>query len=111
LEAFENRALRGIFGPRRDEIIDERKLRNKNHNVCPSLNLTGIVKSRRKRWERHIARLDMRNVYQVLVGKPDGNRPLGRPGLRLEKYIKSNITEIEWGEVINWTHRITMRKS
>jgi hypothetical protein len=99
LKAFENRALRGILGPQREDVIEGgRKLHNReHHNACSSPNVIRIAKSRRMRWERHIARVGMRNPYRVLVGKPDGNRPLGRPRLRLQEYIKTNFTEIEWG--------------
>ena len=66
---------------RRDEVTEEwRKLRNQELNVLySSPNIVQLVKSRRMRWAGHVARMgESRGVYRVLVGKPEGNRPLGR---------------------------------
>jgi hypothetical protein len=71
---FENRVLRRIFGPKRDELTGEwRKLHNEElHNLYLSPDIIRQVKSRRMRWERHVARMgEERNVYKVLVGKPE----------------------------------------
>jgi hypothetical protein len=81
LRVFENRVLRRIFGPKRDEVIGIwRKLHNeKLHNLYPSPDIRQI-KSRRMRWVRHEAHIgEDRKVYRVLVGKYEGKRPLGRP--------------------------------
>jgi hypothetical protein len=78
---FENRVLRRIFGPKRDDVTgDWRKLHNEElHNLYSSQNITRIIKSRRMRWEEHVARMgETRNAYRILVGKPEGKRPLGR---------------------------------
>ena len=73
---LENGALRGIFGPKRDEVTGEwRKLRKLN-NLYASPNIIWVIKSRRMRWVRHVARMG-RGVYKVLVVKPQGKRPLG----------------------------------
>jgi hypothetical protein len=92
LRVSENRVLRGIFGPKRDEVTGEwRKLHNEElHNLYSSPDIIGQIKSRRMRWAGHMARMvEGRNVYRVLVGKPEGKRPLGRPRHRWEDGIKN----------------------
>jgi hypothetical protein len=77
---FENRVLRRIFGLKRDEMMGEwRKLHNEElHDLYSSPSIIRIIKSRRMRWAGHIARMgEKRNVYRLLVGKPEGRRPLG----------------------------------
>ena len=79
---FENRVLRRIFGPRRDEVIREwRKVHNEELNeLYSSPNIFRVIKSRRMRWAGHVARMgETGGVYRVLVGKPEGKKPLGRP--------------------------------
>jgi hypothetical protein len=76
---FENRVLRRMFGPKRDEETGGlRKLHNEDlHNLYSSPSINRIIKSRRMRWARHVARMgEKRNAYRKLVGKPDGKRPL-----------------------------------
>jgi hypothetical protein len=77
---FENRVLRRIFGPKRDELRGEwRKLHNEElHNLYFSPNIIRMIKSRRMRWAGHVARMG-RTAYRILVGKSEGKRPLGRP--------------------------------
>jgi hypothetical protein len=82
LRLFEKRVLRRIFGPKRDEVTGEwRKLHNEKLHIlysCP--NIIRHIKSRRMRWAVHVARMgEERKLYNVLVGKPEGKRPLGRP--------------------------------
>jgi hypothetical protein len=82
LRVFENRVLRRISGPRRDEVTARwRKLHNEelcNLNSLPSI--IRMTKSRRMRWEGNIALMGQkRNMYRLLVGKSEGKRPLGRP--------------------------------
>ena len=82
---FENRVLRKVFGSKGDEVTGERrKLHNEELNGLYSLpNIVRVVKSRRKRWAAHMARLGKgRDVHRVLMGKPEGKRPLGRPRRR-----------------------------
>jgi hypothetical protein len=82
---FENKVLRGIFGPKRDEVTGEwRKLYNEElHNLYSSPDITRQVKSRRMRWAGYVARMgEERKLYKVLVGKPQGKRPLVRPRRR-----------------------------
>jgi len=93
---FENRLLRGIFGPKRDEVTGEwRKLHNEEINdlYCSS-NTVRVIKSRRMRWAGHVARM---GLYRALVGKPDGKRPLGRPRRRWEDNIKMDTQEVGCG--------------
>ena len=84
LRLFENKVLRRIFGPRRDEVMgDWRRLRNELNDLYSSPNIVRVIKSRRMRWAGHVACLgDDRGVYRVLVGKLEGKRPLGRPSRR-----------------------------
>jgi hypothetical protein len=101
---FENRALRRIFGPKRDEVIGGwRKLHNEElHNLYCSPSIIRIIKSRRMRWAGHVARMvEKRNAYGILVGKPEGKRPLGRPRRRWENNIKMDLREIGLG-VMDW---------
>jgi hypothetical protein len=82
---FENRVLRKIFGPKRDEVIGGwRKLHNDElHNLNFSQSIIRMIKSSRMRWAGHAARRGKkRNAYKILVGKPEGRRPLGRPRCR-----------------------------
>ena len=79
LRAFENRVLRRIFGDKRNEVTGEwRKLHNEEHNdLYCSPNIVRVIKWRRMRWAGHVARMgERRDVYRVLVGKPEGKRPL-----------------------------------
>jgi hypothetical protein len=96
LRVFENRVLRRIFGPRREEDGSWRKLHNDElHNLYSSPNIVRVIKSRRMRWAGHVARMgEERGVYRVLVGRPEGKRPLGRPRRRWEDNIKIDLGEI-----------------
>jgi hypothetical protein len=81
---FENRVLRRIFGPKRDQVTGEwRKLHNEElHNLYSSPDIISQDKSWRMRWAFHVASMGKeRKLYKVLVGKPEGKRPLGRPGV------------------------------
>jgi hypothetical protein len=91
---FENRVLRRIFGPKRDEVIGEwRKLRSGElHNLYSSPYIIRHIKSRRMRWAGHVARMgEGRNVYRVLMGKPEGKRPLGSPRRRWKDGIRIDL--------------------
>jgi len=102
LRVYENmhRVLRRIFGPKRDKVTGEwRKLHNEELNdlYCSS-NIVQVIKSRRIRWTGHVARMgEGRGVYRVLVGKPEGKRPLGRPRHRWEDNIKMDLQEVGCG--------------
>jgi len=97
---FENRVLRKIFGPRRDEVTGEwRRLHNEELNdLYSTSNIVRVIKSRRMRWAVHVARMgEEREVYKVLVGKPEGRRPLGRPRRRWVENIKMDLQEVGCG--------------
>jgi hypothetical protein len=97
---FENRVLSRMFGPKGDELTGEwRKLHNGElHNFYSSPGIIGQIKSRRMRWAGHVARMgERRKVYRVLLGKPEGERPLGIRRSRWEDGIKTDLREIGWG--------------
>ena len=104
LRVFENRVLRRVFGLKRDEVTGERrKLHNEELSDLYSLpNILRVVKSRRMRWAGHVARMEEgRGVYRVLVGKPEGKRPLRRPRRRWEDNIMMDLQEVE-GDCGDW---------
>jgi len=94
LSVLENRVLTEIFGPKRDEVAGEwRKIHNEEHHGLYSFrDIIWVIKSRRLRWTVHVARMGLsRGVDRILMGKPEGKRPLGRPGHRCEDNIKMNF--------------------
>jgi hypothetical protein len=94
---FENRVLRRIFGPKRVEVTGEwRKLHNKElRDLYSSQSIIRKIKSRRMRWVVHVARMgEKRNAYRLLVEKPQGKRPLGRPRCRWVDNIKRDLGEV-----------------
>jgi hypothetical protein len=98
------RVLR-VFGPKRDEVTGEWiKLHNEELIDLYSLpNIVRVVKSRRMRWAGHVAHMRQdRGVYRVLVGKPEGKRPIGRPRHRWEDNIKTDLQEVGGGHG-DWT--------
>jgi hypothetical protein len=104
LRVFENRVLKIIFGPKRDGVMGGwRKLHNEElHNLHPSSSIIRIITSRMMRWARHVARMgEKRNLYRLLVGKPEGKRPLGRPRRRWMDNIKMDLSEIGFS-VVDW---------
>jgi len=85
LRVFENIVFRRIFGPRRDEVTGEWRGLHKEelNDLYPSPNIVRVIKYRRMRWTGHVARMgEERGAYRVLVGKPEGKKPLGRPRRR-----------------------------
>jgi hypothetical protein len=100
---FENRVLRRIFGPKRDEVTREwRRLHNEElKDLYSSPNIIQVIKSRRMRWAGHVARMgEGRGAYRILVGRPEGRRPIGRTMRRWEDNIKMVLQEMGWGA---WT--------
>jgi len=105
LRAFENRVLRRIFGPKRDKVTGEwRKLHNEELNdLYCSPNIVRVNKARRIRWVGHVARMgDRKGENSVLVGKPEGKIPLGRPRRGREYNIKMDFQDVVWG--MDWIH-------
>jgi hypothetical protein len=99
---FENRVLRRIFGPKRDEVMGEwRKLHNKElRDLYSSPSIIRIMKSRRMRWAGHVAQLGEKgNAYRLLVVKSEGKRPLGRPRHRWVDNIMMDLGEVGWDDV------------
>jgi len=97
LRVFENRVLRRVFGSKRDEVTGEwGKLHNEGLSDLYSLpNIVRVVKSRRMRWAGHVARVgEGIGVHRVLVGKPEGKRPLWRPRRRWEYNIRMDLQEV-----------------
>jgi hypothetical protein len=98
--------LRRIFGPERDEVTGGwRKLHNEElHGLYSSPSIIRVIKARRMRWVRHVARMgEVRGAYNILVGRPEGRRPLGRPRSRWEDNIKMDLRERRFRDV-DWIH-------
>jgi hypothetical protein len=92
LRVFENRLLRRIFGPKRDEVMGQWRMLHSTmlHNLYSSPDIIWQIKSRRMRWTGHVAHMgERRNLYRVLVGKPKGKRPLERPRHRWDGLLNA----------------------
>jgi hypothetical protein len=93
---FENKMLRRIFGPKMDEVMGGwRKLHNEElHDLYSASSVIRTIKSRRMRWAGRVTRMgEKRNVYRLLVGKPEGKRPLGSPRSRRVENIQMDLLE------------------
>jgi hypothetical protein len=79
----------------------EKKLHSEAlHNLYPSPNIIRMINPRRMRWVGHVTRTrEKRNAYMILVGRPEGKGPLGRPGRRYNDNIKINLRAIKWGDM------------
>jgi len=100
LRVFENRVLRRIFGPRRDEVMGKwRRLHNEELNdLYSSPNNVRVIESRRTIWAGHAACIgEERGVYRVLVGKPDRKSLLGRPRRRWVDNIRMDLQDVGCG--------------
>jgi len=100
LRVFENRVLRRIFGPKRDDVTRKgRKLhKGELNDLYCSHNIVRVIKLRRMRWAGHVALMrERRRVYRALVEKSEGKRPLGRPRPRWYDNIKMDLQEVGWG--------------
>jgi hypothetical protein len=104
LRVFESRLLRIIFGSKRNKVTGEwRKLHNEElHDLYSLPNIVRVTKSRRTRWAGHVVRTgEERGVFRVLMGKPEGKRPLGRPRRRWEGNIRVDLQDVACG-VMDW---------
>jgi hypothetical protein len=94
------------LGPKRNEVTGGwRKLHNEElHGLYSSPSIIRVIKARRVRWAGHVARMrEVRGAYNILVGRPEGRRPLGRPRRRWEDNIKMDLRETGFGDVY-WIH-------
>jgi hypothetical protein len=98
VRVFENRVLRRIFGPKREEVIGGwRKLHNEELHTLyssASIHVITMIKSRSVRWAGYVPRMGRRGTHRILVGKPEGRRPLTRPRRRWVDNIKMDLREI-----------------
>jgi hypothetical protein len=102
LLTFRGEPILRMFGPKRGEMTGEwRKLHNEElRDLYSSPNIMRIIKLRRMRWVGHVARMgEKRTSYRLLVGKPDGMKPLGRPRRRWVDNIRLDLGEVGWGDV------------
>ena len=100
MRLFKNRVLRRIYGPKRAKVTGGcRRLHNEELNVLHlSPNIVQVIKSRRVRWAVHVAHMGAkRGAYRILVGRPEGGMPLGRPRHRWEYNIKVDLQEVGRG--------------
>ena len=106
---FDKRVLRRIFGPKRDEVTGEwRKLHNEELNdQCSSPNIVPVIKSRKRRGAVCSEMRERRDVYRVLMGKPEGKSPLGRPRHRWEENIKMDLQKVGAWTGLIWPRRGT----
>jgi hypothetical protein len=110
LRVLENRVLREIFGPQRDEVTGQWiRLHNEELNdLYSSPNIIRVIKSGRMRWAGRVARMGIkRRAYRILVGRPEGRRPLGRSRRRWEDNIEMDLQEVGWG---TWTGLSRLRR-
>jgi hypothetical protein len=106
LRVLDNRVLRRIFRPKRDEVTGGwRKVHNEElHGLYSSPSIVRMIKARRMSWAGHVARMgEVRGAYNILFGRPEWRRPLGRPRHRWEDNIKMDLREIGFGDV-DWIH-------
>ena len=85
-----------LFGPKRDENGEWRRLHSEEHqSLYHSPNIVRVIKTRRLRWEGHVARMEEgRSAFKILTGKPTGKRPLGWPRRKWEDNIRMVLEEI-----------------
>ena len=110
---MENKVLRRIFGPKEDEVTGEwRRLHNKElYALYSSPNIIRVIKSRRLRWEGHVARMgERRGAYRVLVEKPEGRRPLRRPRRRWEENKLEEVTSFYSSRLMTTTNLYYLKK-
>jgi hypothetical protein len=97
---FENRVLNTVFGPKRNAVMGVwRKLHNEEFNdLYSSPSIIRIIQWKGMRWAGHVTRMgEKKNKYRLLVGKPEGKRPLGGPRRRWIDNIKMDLLEMGLG--------------
>jgi hypothetical protein len=101
LRVFDNSVLKRIFGLKRDKVTGGwGKLHNEELNNFSSSNIIRMIKYRRTGRAGQIALMDKkRNVYRIFVGKPEGQRPLGRPRCRWKDNVKLDLRETRWSSM------------
>jgi hypothetical protein len=97
--------LRKIFGTEKEEVAGGwRRMHNEElHNLYASPNIMWVMKSSRMGWAGHVARMGEMKAHNILVGNPEGKRPLGRSKRIWENRIRMDIRKIGW-EVVDWLH-------
>jgi hypothetical protein len=108
---FENRLVRRFFGPQREDVAGGwKRLHNEElHTSYASQNIMRVITSRKMRWACHVAlTAEMRKVYEILVGQPEGNRPRRRPWRRSEHNIRLDRRGIRW-EGTDWIYLVKRR--
>jgi hypothetical protein len=103
---FENKVLRRIFGSKREEVVGGWRGRHNEelHNLYASPNIGRVIKLRRMRRAGHVARMEeMRNVYNILIGKSEGRRSLGKHLRSWEDNIRVVLRAVGWEDVV-WIH-------
>jgi hypothetical protein len=104
VRVFENRVLKRIFRPKREEVAGGwRRLHSEElHYLHASPNVVRVMKSRKVKWTGSVARMgQMRNLYKILLGKPEGKGALGKPSCRWVGTIRMDPREISW-KGMNW---------
>jgi hypothetical protein len=102
LSVSENKVLRRIFGPKRDEVTEDWRRHNKElYALYSSPNIIRVIKSRRPRWAGRVARMGERGAYRALVGKAERRRLVERSRHRWEDNIKMDLPEVGWGHRLN----------
>jgi hypothetical protein len=99
LRVFENRVLSRIFGPQKEEVVaDWRRLHSEERrNLYASRNVIRVIKSRMMKWAGYVARTGgMRNACKILVRRPEGKRPHGRPRNRWENNLRIDLRNVGW---------------
>jgi hypothetical protein len=102
LKVFQYKVRRKIFGPKRDEVkgVLRRLHKEELNDLCPSPIIIRVIETRKMRWTVDVARMgEGRGVYRVLVGKPEGKKPLVSPRPKWEDNIKMALQEVGCGDM------------
>jgi hypothetical protein len=92
------------FGPKREEVAGDWTIIKELHNLYASPDSVRVIKSSRRRWAGYVVLVEeVRNAYKLLVRKPNGKKPLGRPRRRWEDNIRMDLREIVW-KFSDWMH-------